>query len=124
MSGVTDTAGLPRLAAIFAQVVRLRWWIIAVYAALAPGAVYFALQIPRDNAIGRMVVDADPAVAATRDFHRVFPERAVALALIESPRPLSNQAVAGVRAVQAALDRVPKVTTYSVLTVWDRMRPG
>ncbi len=124
MSGVTDTAGLPRLAAIFAQVVRLRWWIIAIYAALIPGAVYFALQIPRDNAIGRMVVDTDPAVAATRDFHQVFPERAVALALIESPRPLSDDAVAGVRAVQAALDRVPNVTTYSVLTVWDRMRPG
>lgn len=123
MSGVTDTAGLPRLAAIFAQVVRLRWWIIAAYSALIPGAVYFALQIPRDNAIGRMVVDTDPAVAATRDFHEVFPERAVALALIESPRPLSDDAVSGVRAVQAALDRVPKVTTYSVLTVWDRMRP-
>jgi hypothetical protein len=71
-----------------------------------------------------MVVDSDPAVVATREFHKVFPERAVALALIESPRPLSEAAVGGVRAVQAALDRVPKVTTYSVLTVWDRMRPG
>ncbi len=124
MSGVTDTAGLPRLAAIFAQVVRLRWWIIAVYGALVPGAVYCALQIPRDNAIGRMIVDSDPAVVATREFHAVFPERAVALVLIESPRPLSEEAIEGVRVVQLALDRVPKVTTYSVLTVWDRMRPG
>jgi hypothetical protein len=124
MSGVTDAAGLPRLAAIFAQVVRLRWWIIAVYAAMVPGAVYFALQIPRDDAISRMVVDSDPAVTATRDFHQVFPERVVALALIESPQPLSNDAIARVRAVQAALDRVPKVTTYSVLTVWDRIRPA
>jgi uncharacterized membrane protein YdfJ with MMPL/SSD domain len=99
MSGVTDTAGLPRLAVIFAQVVRLRWWIIAVYAALAPGAVYFALQIPRDNAIGRMVVDTDPAVAATRDFQKVFPERTVALALLESPRPLSDDSVSGARAI-------------------------
>ncbi len=124
MSGVSDTAGLPRLAAIFAQVVRLRWWIIAVYAAVVPGAAYFALQIPRDNAIGHMVVDSDPAVVSTREFHRVFPERAVALALIESPRPLSDAAVSGARAVQAALGRVPRVTTYSVLTVWDRMRPA
>ena len=124
MSGVTDTAGLPRLAAIFAQVVRVRWWIIAVYAALVPGAVHLVLHIPRDNAIARMIIDSDPAVAATRDFHKVFPERAVALALIESPRPLSDAAVSGVRTIQAALGRVPRVTTYSVLTVWDRMRPG
>ncbi len=123
MSGVTDTTGLPGLAAIFAQVVRLRWWIIALYAALVPGAVYLALGIPQDNAIGHMVVDSDPAVVATREFHKVFPERAVALALIESPRPLSDEAVAGVRAVQAAVGRVPKVTTYSVLTIWDRIRP-
>jgi uncharacterized protein len=124
MSGVTDTTGLPRLAAIFAQVVRLRWWIIAIYAALVPGALYFALNIPRDNAISHMVVDSDPAVVATREFHKVFPERTVALALVESPRPLSDAAVSGVRAVQASLGRVPHVTTYSVLTVWDRMRPG
>ena len=121
MSGVTDTSGLPRLAAIFAQIVRRRWWIIACYAALIPGAVYLALRIPRDNAIGHMVVASDPAVVATRAFHEVFPERTVALALIESPRPVSDEAVAGVRAIQAALGGVPKVTTYSVLTVWDRM---
>jgi len=123
MSGVTDRAGLPRLAAMFAQVVGLRWWIIAVYAALVPGAVHLALRIPQDNAIGKMVVDSDPAVVATREFHTVFPEHAVALALVESPRPLSDNAVAGVRALQSALERVPNVTTYSVLTVWDRLRP-
>jgi uncharacterized protein len=124
MCGVNETTGPSRLAAIFAQVTRLRWRIIAAYAALVPGALYLALQIPQDNAIERMVVDSDPAVAATRAFHKVFPERAVALALVESPRPLSDDTVAAVRALQAALDRVPDVTTYSVLTVWDRMRPA
>jgi uncharacterized protein len=121
MSGVTDRAGRPLLGAIFAQVIGLRWWIVAIYAALVPSAIDFALRIPRDNAIGHMVVASDPAVATTREFHEVFAERAVALALVESRRPLSDEAVAGVRELQTALARLPKVTTYSVLTVWDRM---
>jgi uncharacterized protein len=124
MSGVTDPASRSRHGAIFAQVFRIRWWIIALYAALVPGAIHAALGIPRDNAIGNMVGASDPAVAATREFHTVFPERAVALALVESPRPLSDGAVAVARELQSALDGVPKVTTYSVLTVWDRMAAG
>ncbi|HEX7485829.1 MAG TPA: MMPL family transporter [Vicinamibacterales bacterium] len=121
---MTDVLPISRVAAIFAQVARVRWWIIAVYAMLVPGAVLLALRIPKDNTIDRMVVASDPAVAATREFHRIFPERPVALLLVESPHPLAATTVEGIRDLQAALDRVPKVTTYSALTVWDRMRPG
>ncbi len=124
MLRLTEPTKPTRLVAIFAQVVRARWWIIAVYAALVPGAVWLALRIPKDSAIERMVVASDPAVAATREFQRVFPERALALVLVESPRPLSGPTVEGVRTLQAALDRVPNLTTYSLLTAWDRMRPG
>ncbi len=70
-----------------------------------------------------MVVASDPAVAATHEFQKVFPQHTMALVLVDSPRPLSGAAAQGVRTLEAELGRVPKVTTYSVLTVWDRIAP-
>ncbi|MBE3097805.1 MAG: MMPL family transporter, partial [Planctomycetes bacterium] len=116
--------GASRLDAIFAQVIRLRWWIVAAYVCLVPGALILALRIPEENAIERMVVASNPDVVATREFQRVFPEKPLALLVVETAEPFSVQAIAGVRALQASVGRVPGVTTYSVFSVWDRMRPG
>jgi uncharacterized protein len=121
---VTTLPRSPRLDAIFAQVTRLRWWIVAFYALLVPGALILVLRIPSDNAIDRMIVASDPDVAATREFQRVFPEKPQALLVVETSSPMSPEAIAAVRAVEDAAGRVPGVTTYSVLSVWDRMRPG
>jgi len=46
---------------------------VAFYALLIPGALMVALRIPKDNALERMVVAANPDVVATREFQRVFP---------------------------------------------------
>jgi predicted RND superfamily exporter protein len=114
----------PRLTAILRKVVSLRWWIVAFYALLIPGALMVALRIPKDNALERMVVAANPDVVATREFQRVFPEKPAVLLLIENPDPFAPKALAGVAALQSALDRVPSVTSYSLLTVWSRLHPG
>jgi predicted RND superfamily exporter protein len=121
---VTALPASPRLDAIFAQIIRLRWWVVAFYAALVPGALVLALGIPSDNAITGMVVASNPDVAATRAFERVFPEKPLALLVVDTPRPTSAEAIAAVQALEAAVGRVPGVTTYSALTVWERMRPG
>jgi hypothetical protein len=124
ISAVTVPPANPRLAAIFAQVVRLRWLVVAIYACLVPGALIVTLRIPQENAIERMVVTSNPDVAATREFQRTFTDEPMALLIIETPHPFSAEAIAGVRALEAAVDRVTHVTTYSVLTVWERIRPG
>lgn len=124
ISAVTLPPGTPRLDAIFAQVVRVRWWIVAFYACLVPGALIAALRIPEDNAIERMVVGSNPDVAQTTEFQRVFPETPLAMLVVETPNPFTPEAIAGVQALQAAVERVDEVETYSVFTVWERMRPG
>jgi hypothetical protein len=113
-----------RVDAVFAAIIRMRWAILAVYALLIPGALWLALGIPRDSSLDRMIVDSNPQVAATRAFQRLFREQPTALLLVESPDLFSAQSVAAARALEAALDGVPGVSTYSALSVWERMRPG
>jgi uncharacterized protein len=114
----------PRIDAVFAGIVRMRWTILAVYALLIPGAVWLAMSIPRDNSLDRMIVATNPEVAATREFQRVFGERPVALLMVESADPFAAGAIASARDLEAAIGRIPHVSTYSALTVWERLRPG
>ncbi len=119
-----DAPAYPRLNAVFARVIAWRRWILAVYALLIPGAAFLALGIPKDTGLDRMVASSHPAVAATREFHAVFPEQPLALLLVETPVPCSAAGIAALAAVQDAVAGVPRVTTHSVLSVWERMRPG
>lgn len=122
--GMIGALYTPRIGTAFARIIRWRWATIAIYGLLVPGALALALHIPSDSAIERMVVDTNPDVAATREFQRIFPERPLAVLLVESPDPLSPRTVAAAWALEQSLGRVPGVSTYSALTVLDRMRPG
>ncbi len=114
----------PRLDALFRRVIARRFWIVAAYAVVAPVALLLALRIPKDTALERMIVPSNPEVTTTRLFQRVFPEKPVGMLLVETPRPCSDAAVAGLATLQAALARVPRLVPYSVLSVWERLRPG
>lgn len=109
--------GSSRLNRILRGMIARRWTVVAVYAAVVPFALLLALRIPRDSAIERMVVPSDPAVASTREFQSRFPEPATVFLLVETEDPLSPAALASVGRLQAALERVPRVTTYSLSTV-------
>lgn len=122
--GMIPTGHARRVEAAFSGVIRWRWAIVAFYALLVPGALGLALRIPSDTAIERMVVATHADVVATREFQRIFPERPMALLLVESPDPFSRESVAATRVLEAALGRIPGVSTYSALTVLERMRPG
>jgi hypothetical protein len=113
-----------RVEAVFARLIRWRWWVVAFYGLLIPPALLLALRVPSDTPVDRMIVASDPDVAATREFHRLFPEQPLVLLLVEHPQPFSANALACARALESALGRIRGVTTYSVLTVWQRMRPG
>jgi uncharacterized protein len=121
---VPPVAANSLLERLFARVIALRWWVVAAYALTVPFALVLALRIPRDNAIERMVVDSDHEVAVTREFQRVFPEMPTAFLLLETGDPFDPVALGALRGLQSALDRVPGVVSYSLLTVWERVRPG
>lgn len=120
---MTSTPGA-RLESLFGRLVRRRWWIVGLYALLLPGALGLALRIPRDNSLERMVVAGNPDVAATREFERTFPEKPLVMLVARTSDPYSAAATAGLAALQRNLARVPKLTSYSVLTVWERLHPG
>lgn len=115
---------VPPLESLFARLLRWRWGIVVLYALLLPGALVLALGIPRDNAVERMVVAGNPDVQATREFHRLFPEKPLVILVARTGDPYSAAAIAGLAALQQRLANVPKVTPYSVLTVWERLHPG
>jgi hypothetical protein len=110
-----------RLVRLLRGVVARRWSILAVYALIVPFALLLALRVPRDNSLERMIVASDPVVTTTREFQRVFPEPATAILMIETPDPLSPPIVEAVRGLQARLDRIPHVGTYSLLTIASRL---
>jgi uncharacterized protein len=121
---MSEPSPTPRLDAVFRRVIARRFWIVGVYALLTPAALGLALRIPKDTALERMVVASNPEVRATREFQKVFPDMPLALLLVETQQACSDPAVAALRRLQEALARVPAVQPYSVLTVWERMRPG
>lgn len=122
--GMIGARHVPRFEVAFTRIIRIRWTIVLLYALLVPGALILALRIPSDSALERMVVDSNPDVAATRQFQAIFPELPLAVLLVESVDPLSHDTVAAAWALERALAGVPGVSTYSALTVLERMRPG
>jgi predicted RND superfamily exporter protein len=120
---MVEPAAHSRVVNVFARVVRLRWWIVVLYALLIPGAVVLALRVPNDSGIENMVVSSDPDVRATREFQRIFAERPLVLLLVENEHAFSAEAIAGARALESAVGRVGGVRTYSVMSTWTRMRP-
>ena len=64
-----NTSG--RLAAAFRFIIAKRWWVVALYALLLVPSVYFAVQVPQDNSLDRLIVQSDPDYIAARDFGKV-----------------------------------------------------
>jgi uncharacterized protein len=121
---VVTAAPQTPLAKVFRAVVARRWAIVALYAAAAPVALLLALRVPKDNSIERMVVPSDPVVTATRAFQKVFPEPAIAFLVLEARDPLAAAPLAAMRSLQRELDAIPHVSTYSLLSVAERLGGG
>ncbi len=111
-----------RLIPVFRVMINRRWLIIALYGFVLPGAVWLALQVPRDNSVENMVVSSDPEVAACREFEAVFPEGETAYLMLETERPFSPDALHDLAQIQSELDTITGVNTFSIDTIWRRTR--
>ena len=61
------------LASIFRFIVAMRWGIVGIFALLLGPSVYFALKVPQDNSIDRLIVQSDPDYIAAHEFEKVHP---------------------------------------------------
>ena len=90
-----------RLWSAFRLIVRARWLIIAVYAVLLGPAVFFALKVPLDNSIDRLIVKDDPDYLASRAFAKVFGESEYIVLLSEAADPFDAFLLAMAQAGEA-----------------------
>jgi len=108
----------------FAALIARRWWVIAFYALLLPPSAYYAAKVGQDNSIDRLIVATDPDYVATRAFEKVFGGGEYALLMVETPDPLSPTVIAQMDALERAIQKNPRVTTNSVLSVYRRAKAG
>jgi hypothetical protein len=108
----------------FAAIIHRRWWIVAIYAALTPLAIWWALSVPNDSAIERLIVATDPDYQRTQEFHRHFPEGKHALLLFQSDDPFRPDRLLALADLEQRLAGLEKLQAFSVVSTWLRLNPG
>ena len=114
----------PFLQVFFRRIVRRRWWIVSLYAALFPLAILLAMRVPTDNSIARLIVQDDPDYLAQQAFRKLFPEGEHVVLLAEAADPLAQEVVRKIEEIEADLAAVPGVKTFSAPALFRRSRPS
>jgi predicted RND superfamily exporter protein len=109
---------------ILARVVSLRGLILVTYAVLVPLAAWRAAHISSEGALDRLIQSDDPDYTATRAFQRIFPDSPSVLLLFEADDPWAPANLARLEAAERELRTAPQVTSFSVLDIVRRARPG
>ncbi|MFO0623223.1 MAG: MMPL family transporter [Polyangia bacterium] len=113
-----------RLWSAFRLILKARWLVIAVYAILLGPAAYFAMQVPQDNSIDRLIVRDDPDYLASRDFAKVFGESEYVILLAEADDPYQAPVLQRVDDLEQRLRQLPRVSVNSALSIYRRAKAG
>src|ERR1700674_3283943 len=113
----------PRLLHLFLRVLQARHVIVGIFVLLTLAGIYGALRIPTDTSTDRLIVATDPVAQASREFERVYPQGEEALIVLEAPNPLSSAVLQSADQLERELDKIPKVTAHSLLTLYFRSSP-
>ncbi len=109
---------------VFRFVVAKRWWVVAVCAILLGPSVYFAIKVPQDNSIDRLIVQSDPDYIAAHDFEKVFGAAEYVVLLAEADDPFAPPVLARLSAMELELAKLPQVAVNSALSVYRRSKAG
>ena len=112
------------LQVVFRFIVARRFWIVAFYALLVPLAILQAMRVKSDNSIARLIVESDPDYRNNREFQRLFPEGEQVILLVEAADPFAPETIARVASIERSLGAIPRVSAFSALAPFDRVRPG
>lgn len=108
----------------FRIVTRARWLIVAIFALLLGPSVYFALKVPQDNSIDRLIVHDDPDYLASRAFAKVFGDSEYIILLAEAEDPFAGPIVKRIDEMESRLRAIPKVSVNSALTIFRKAKAG
>jgi predicted RND superfamily exporter protein len=112
------------LATVFRALIRWRWAIIAVYALLLGPSVYFALKVPQDNSIDRLIVKSDEDYQAAHAFEGVFGSAEYVILLAEADDPYTPAVLQRLQTLEEALSRISGVSVNSALSIYRRAKAG
>src|ERR1700744_5176818 len=113
-----------KLKRLFLRVVAARWIIVAIYAALLPPSVYYALKVQQDNSLDRLVVQSDPTYTANKRFEAVFGHGEYVLILVEANDPFAADVLGRFDKMEHDVGLVTHVTANSALSVYKRAKGG
>ena len=108
----------------FRLIVRARVFVVALYAILLVPSVYFALKVPQDNSIDRLIVQSDPDYEAARAFEKVFGAAEYVILLCEANDPFAPDVLRRIDEMEQALGKVPRIEANSALSVYRRAKAG
>ncbi|HXU74905.1 MAG TPA: MMPL family transporter [Polyangia bacterium] len=113
-----------KLKRLFLRVVAARWVIIAIYAALLPPSVWFALKVQQDNSLDRLVVQSDPTYTANKRFEGVFGHGEYVLVLVEANDPFAPAVLSRFDKLEYDVGQVKNVAANSALSIYKRVKGG
>jgi hypothetical protein len=98
--------------------------VIAIYAVLLGPSVYFALKVPQDNSIDRLIVKSDEDYQAARAFEKVFGSAEYVILLAEADDPFAPSVLARVDELEQKLASKKGVIPNSALSIYRRAKAG
>jgi predicted RND superfamily exporter protein len=109
---------------IFRFIVARRWWVVTIYAVLLGPSVYFATRVTQDNSLDRLIIPTDPESVNNRAFEKVFGTGEYVVLVAEAPDPFAPAVLARVDELERRLEKVPRVSANSALSVFRRAHAG
>ena len=109
---------------MFRFVVAKRYWVLALYAILLGPSIFYALKVPQDNSIDRLIVQTDPDYIAARDFEKVFGAAEYVILLAEADKPFDPAVLSRMDEMEQRLAKLPKVEVNSALSVFRKAKAG
>ncbi len=114
----------PFLSSIFRTLIRGRFAILAIYAVLLGPSVFFALKVPQDNSIDRLIIKSDPDYQAAHAFQDVFGAAEYVVLLAEADDPFAPAVLQRIAELEVALGQLPSVSVNSALSIYRRAKAG
>lgn len=109
---------------LFRFLIAHRYWVVAFYALLLIPAVFYAVRVPQDNAIDRLIIKTDPDYQTSQAFSKVFGKGEFVLLLGEAKNPFDPKVIRRMAELEEALSRIPKVGVNSLLSLYRRHKGG
>lgn len=113
-----------KLERLFRRIIAWRWPILAVYAVLLPLGILYALKVPQDNSLDRLVVQSDEDYKSAKEFEKVFGSGEYILLMAEAPDPFAPEVLARVWEIEERLRAIPGVESSSALSIFAKANGG